>query len=635
MIWFSHFLGPRGYTEIFSFDRPFLAGIYIITTSILDTVPFQWQILGIMSRWATVVILLWTLRLIWPSAIKQTFWVALLFLVFPGFKQQPISVIYGNGFLLLAFFILSLGLTLLSIKRPKYYWLITVFALISDAICLFSTEYYTGLEFLRPVFIWLIFSSSVPDTRMRIKKTVKIWLPYILILLVFVLWRVFVLKFPTYQPELLELKPLAGLGILLDRVIQDVFKTGWLAWFQTFDFPKLADFQIQSMQYYWILVGISLGFSILVLGFFKKGVDQQPQSQQNDLTWGKQAAITGLIAMLVAGAPFWVTNLPIELEFPWDRFTLAFMLGSSLFVSGLVQWVLRTHWQQILTLSLVTAMAIGSNFQTANSFRREWNTLKDFLWQMTWRAPGLKPGTFVLTFEMPFLYYSDNSLTAPLNWTYAPDNHTLEMPYLFGFTDVRLGAALPGYEEGLPVSQRYRNVFFESTTSQILTIFYSPPGCLRVLQPSDSRNPILPSELSPAVAISHLDQISPAPSIIAQPPGYVFGEEPEHTWCYYFEKADLARQQGKWDQVINLGQEAFSAGYYPGEPSELIIFMEANARVSNFQETLNLAASIIQQQPNLQTLVCTTLKSVKADQEPGNQDTSQLDEIRRQLECQQ
>jgi len=29
-----------------------------------------------------------------------------------------------------------------------------------------------------------------------------------------------------------------------------------------------------------------------------------------------------------------------------------------------------------------------------------------------------------------------------------------------------------------------------------------------------------------------------------------------HGWCYYYQKANLARQQGDWEQVIALGREA-------------------------------------------------------------------------------
>jgi len=35
-------------------------------------------------------------------------------------------------------------------------------------------------------------------------------------------------------------------------------------------------------------------------------------------------------------------------------------------------------------------------------------------------------------------------------------------------------------------------------------------------------------------------------------PEDIFGKEPPHTWCYYYEKAELARQAGDWEQVAKL-----------------------------------------------------------------------------------
>jgi len=54
--------------------------------------------------------------------------------------------------------------------------------------------------------------------------------------------------------------------------------------------------------------------------------------------------------------------------------------------------------------------------------------------------------------------------------------------------------------------------------------------------------------LKDSLYLSDLKLIEANPSTAAMPPN-VTGIEPKHGWCYYFEKADLARQQGigsKW-----------------------------------------------------------------------------------------
>jgi hypothetical protein len=59
------------------------------------------------------------------------------------------------------------------------------------------------------------------------------------------------------------------------------------------------------------------------------------------------------------------------------------------------------------------------------------------------------------------------------------------------------------------------------------------------------------------------------------PPQIVFGPEPFHGWCYYYEKADLARQRGDWGEVMRLGNEVFDNELIPGDPIEWMPFLQA------------------------------------------------------------
>ena len=45
-------------------------------------------------------------------------------------------------------------------------------------------------------------------------------------------------------------------------------------------------------------------------------------------------------------------------------------------------------------------------------------------------------------------------------------------------------------------------------------------------------------------ASSNVQNIAVAPT--PAPPAWLFGEEPPHSWCYYFERASLAAQHGDW-----------------------------------------------------------------------------------------
>jgi hypothetical protein len=637
MMWFAHAFGPLGFPGVFSGDRPFLSLIYIVTTSILKTVPWQWQVLGVISRWLVALVFWWTLRQLWPQRSTATAWMAILLAIYPGFKQMPISVVYSNGLFLVVPYIASFGLMIQAIRKPERYWFYTITALLTYGFCLFSTEYYVGTDMLRGVFIWIVLSETIKSYRKRVLSTLKQWLPYLGLLAIFLVWRVFIFKFPTYQPEFLEdvnTKPISSILTLVNRVFQDLFTAGWSSWSQTFAIPKLEDFLTSSSTFYWVLTFGAILISLLyLLGLDKDKIPASKAAESDRVSWSKQAVLTGLIGLVVPGAPYWVTGLPLTLNFPYDRFHLAFMIGSCIFLIGFIELVIRTRTQKVILLSLLVGMSIGTNLLNANTYRREWNTQKNLFWQLSWRVPALKPNTFVLTDELPLRYYSDNSLTAPLNWLYAPDNRSTTLPYYLGFTRVRLGASLPALEEGYEIKQVYRNVTFTGSTSSTLVFFYSPPNCLRIIDPRrDSDLPIFPQKFYATMQISNPNMVITDTTTPAQPPAEIFGRPSESNWCYYYEKADLARQQGNWQEVARLGDEGIHR-FYASEPSELLVFIEGYAHTGNWLRAIDLVYDVSDRNKNLQRNLCNLMTTLEKQTSPDNQTKSKILEARTKIEC--
>jgi hypothetical protein len=132
---------------------------------------------------------------------------------------------------------------------------------------------------------------------------------------------------------------------------------------------------------------------------------------------------------------------------------------------------------------------------------------------------------------------------------------------------------------------------FSGNTSQTVVFYYSPPKCLRLLDPKiDSVNRLIPDDtfLRDAALLS-----STAPILTGQasrmPEAY--GAEPAHGWCYYFEKADLARQAGDWETVTRLGDVAFALDDYPNDPIERFVFIEGYAHVGDWKKAVELSLS--------------------------------------------
>jgi hypothetical protein len=192
--------------------------------------------------------------------------------------------------------------------------------------------------------------------------------------------------------------------------------------------------------------------------------------------------------------------------------------------------------------------------------------------------------------DLPVTYYSDNSLTAPLNWFWAPQNDTQEMSYLLLYPSQRLGNSLAALKPSNPISVDYLAAKFSGSTSKVVSVYYDPPACVRVLDRAlDSDNRMLSMDMQAAAALSSTDWIQTfgkaAGDIL---PDNLYAPEPTHGWCYYFELADLARQDANWEAVANLGDIAFTLNDYPNDPMERFPFIEGYAHTGNWERAFEL-----------------------------------------------
>jgi hypothetical protein len=585
--WFAHILGSAGFVKAFANDRPFLSLVYMITTPLFGSSPLAWQLFALVTRYATVLSLWWVFGKVWPYHKRQVAWVCFLFAVFPGFGQQWISVIYSQVFIILTAFFGSIGLNFLAYQKPRWFWPLTLMGIFLSAFSLFSTEYFFGLELLRPVFLWIFIGNAALGLRDHIKRTALHWSPYLVTWLGYSVYRLILFQSPTYKGYNLQVfdsgSPGMNTSIIQSiRAMTDTFGKGaitaWTQTFQIFSSPVEASstflyFAVAILSFILILVYLSrLEFSAEGLATEKNKTEDQ---------WAIQAMLIGLVGIFLGRLPSWAAGLPLDMTFPWDRFMVSIMLGSSLLTVGLIEFFIKTSNRKILLVALLVGISASKQFQNANSFRRALDTERNFFWQLSWRIPGLKPGTMLLTHELNLQYYSDYSLSAPLNLIYAPNLTAGQpMPYLLLFTKARYLKSLPSLAPNTPVNFDYRAMTFTGNTSQSVTIYMPNPGCLRILDSktiNQNTIPRLPSELVITIPNSNVENILPDVIPPAVPQKAWFGSDPAHTWCYYFAKSELAFQQNKWQEIIDLWNSAQSKGYNPEEPSEKLVFIHAFA----------------------------------------------------------
>jgi len=596
-----HLLGAGSFGDFVAVDRPYSAWIYTLITPIFGTQPWPYHLFLLCLRWLSAVLVWWVLRLAWPSYERPAIWAAALFAVYPGFVQQPIAVQFILHFTVLDLFLFSLGASLLAVRRKPgaLAWLALGWL---GSLSVFSLEYFSGLEFLRPVLLWAALRGCCANARERLKSTLITWLPYLLVLAAFLVWRVLIFKFPTYQPavalSLLE-DPAAGIPALLLRILGDLKTVTYDAWRQVAALP-------QNRAALPVFAALILGGFALAFGFLKKaGAAGKDGGNPENLSWPIVYTAVGVFALLAAGLPIWPAAIRVELPFPWDRSTLPFMLGSCLLLVGLCGLVIKPGFQIVLVSALV-ALSFGHHYENGLVYRQEWQNLRYYFWQLSWRMPALTPGTILVSDEIPLYRYSDNDLTPVVNWMYAPRHHDAAIPYKYFDLSTRVGNALPGFTENLPVSHNYRNHNFTGSTSGVLSIYLHQPGCVWVLGPEDVDFPRLPERILETLPISHKAQISAGSVPAAEPPG-ALGSEPAHSWCYSFEKIDLAVQMQDYRAAVDLAEEAGAAALVPGDALEYLPLVEAYANLQKWDRAGELLGKVMEKEENRQW-ACSRMK---------------------------
>jgi hypothetical protein len=231
-------------------------------------------------------------------------------------------------------------------------------------------------------------------------------------------------------------------------------------------------------------------------------------------------------------------------------------------------------------------------------------------------------------------FYADNSISAPLNWIYMQGSSSEQIDYVLFYPTNRLNKALPFLQKDIPIQYDYIAGHFEGNTSDALAFYYDPPACLRLLEPVlDSNNRFILAEslMREASELTNPDRILRDGE--AEMPS-VYLPEPVHGWCYYFEKADLARQFGDWETVTRLGDEAFAGSDYPNNPVERFVFIEGYAHAGGWEQSLKLSRESYKVSKSyVGPLLCRLWERIEAETTPSAARSEALAEVQSMLAC--
>ena len=576
--WIYFRLGPAALTKTFSTSRPFWGMLYQVLLPLIGPRPWIWQLLMVILRWLTAVLVWLLFSQLWPKDTRPAMWTSALFLVYPGLGQNFVALMYTHFYIIFCAFLLSLYLSLLAVQRKS--WLLHAAALLLSAVNLLTMEYFYFLEFVRIIIFWTLLDGSI---KAKIRRTILIYLAYLFTFIAVTFWRAFFFSNQnasySYQ-TLTDLKANFFVGIW--KLLLNMFSAFWETVPHTWLFP-FEPVDIATLGLYTVIGAFALALAATLL----TGLYFYPRGATPKFPF-TLFLFTGLMAWILGGGAFWLVGAKTmpQLHFSADRFSMSFMLGSSLIVAALLGLLDKYPRVQVTLLALLIGFSVGKQFQTNSLYRHDWETQRAFFWQMSWRAPALEPGTTILSNDLPVTLFSDNSLSGPLNWIYSPPG---KMEHILYFASVRTqeGRALgAGLQPGFAFEQNYLATTFSGNTSQVVVVIFEPPGCFRVLDPEiDPLNKLLPPLLRDAAVLSN-----PA-MILAENPVKLpefYNPEIAHGWCFTFAKAELARQNGDWQTVADLQKQAAALGDRPNDPVENFVYIEGYAHTGQWQEARKL-----------------------------------------------
>jgi hypothetical protein len=604
-MWFKHFFGALQFPAYYGLDRPFQGYFYPIASLLLggSESPVVWALFAVALRWLSTLALWGMLKTLWPKSNLQNSMVAILAAVFPGFTQHWIVIQYSYYYACLAFFFLSMTLMIKAIREPKRFWIYYPLSILLGFYSM-TSEFFFGLELIRPIILYIEFKRKDPSFGKRIISTIKYWGAFLISLIGFAIWRLFF--FVSANHEVAITNPLienpfnvflSAIHTLYQSFLTSLIYT-WVNPFNLSNYPQegVVSFLIPSV--------VAAVFICLFVWLI---VSKKVLDKGKDLSsWRGEALLLSIASLIVAGIPFWAAGLTIDYLGFNNRFLLPYIFGSCLLIVLIFDSFSSWAKKGVFIITLLASIAVGYQISNANFYKNIWIRQKELFWQLNWRIPGLQPGTTLFTYNLPSIgeLLGGHALTAQINWTYSSGVTNRQIDYQFIILDSAQRDNIKSLDKNIPIYIDFRTYVFNGNTSKSIYILPPSPGCLRILDqaltPPETavwninsfQDSSIKKDILAGAALTDLNLILNDGVSQNHPPLQILGSEIPHTWCYYFEKAELARQYGDYGKVLSLLSEATAKGYVPEVDTELYPFIDAYARSGNWQNAEKITSQL-------------------------------------------
>jgi hypothetical protein len=617
--WFAMYAakvaGPKIFHEFYILEsRPGREWVVAPLYSLFQGIPFYYALSAYVFRTLGALTMLWVLRLVWPHHGRETFLAALLFLVYPGFLSQPTPVDFQSYLIGIWIAFLSLALTIKGLLAPTQLQRILygVAAVVSGWFYLSQIEYYVGFEAVRLMLIAIIFWRTNTGWRQKALQAFKSWLPYATIPVFFLTWRLFLFEVTRKATDVgLQLgkftaSPVQTSLIWLFSFVQDIVSVTLLAW--SVPLAQLA-FHLNLSD---TLTALGLSLVVLILFFYFLPVlngnhtDEKTPSYNfgTEALWlGSAWVVFGLLPVILGNRHFTFLE--------YSRYGLVSAGGAVIFLVAVIGRFSGQSFQRgVIALLLVSATL--THYGNAVRFATQMDNIRSFWWQVSWRVPQFKRGTTIVA-NYPLAGIRESSFVwGPANQIYYPFR-------------VKPDEIVPGIaailldEESvmkiLNQDKQYMDSYYAVSAfpnPRRITILTqpTPQSCVQIIDGAAPEYSRYEDSLFVLVgAYSDSEQILTQESPAAVPET-LFGPEPDHGWCYYYEKAALARQGGDWDEVLRLADEAADENLQPIDLIEWMPFLQAYALNDRMNELVDVSG-VIQSDEYVARQVCQKLSTLQ------------------------
>ena len=590
--------GSKIFEIMFLHLRPARGPFFATLFSLFGNIPLPYHLLMYLWRLLGGLSMLWMFELLWPRQRNARFFAALMFTIYPGFLWWIAGIEYQPMVFSLGLHVLSIALTFKAVQTVDVRWRVVWYTLsiLAGLYTIALVDYAIGMEAFRWIGIALLVhrKSMGASWKQKALETVKLVLPVILVPILFLLWRE--IFFENWRKA-------TDLGLQLDAIfssatailwwlvylIQSALNVSVFAWGVPFSLIFYSN-RLRDMLIGLAFTAIGLLFALIADRLFSKETESEIQPPEN---WIRESILLGALGTLAGVLPIVLANRTVSFG-RFSHYALPASIASVLLLAGLV-YSLKDKFARSVVISLLVGLAMLTHRGLSAQARTEEALIQDFWWQMSWRAPDLKEGVLLIV-NYPFDFADDGDVVyGPANFIYYPEKQNQTPVKLAVNTEVVQGDTvteiLLGKKERL-VNYYDAHEYYVNFANVLIISQSSASGCLRVIDPRwPNFSRFDGSWMYEAAAKSDVDfiDLSGPPHL---PPTYLFGPEPEHDWCYYFQKADLARQAGDWEKIVQLYDEASSQQLTPNDRIELIPFLQAFAYLGDAQTVKQISTVI-------------------------------------------